>query len=232
MDSGDDDFGSNGHHEPLWRHVNIYEGNDSLDGENVRFLCDYCNRVFRGSYSTVEAHLLKACEGVTATIRAQIRNEFMASKHANIRTMPSDVPLTHTAAGSYPDDILDIALVQSKKRKRTSIVDENHCMEIRDHLDAIIARMFYSSGLPFSAAKNPYYQNSFSLATRKKDISGITNVENDSCMESDLVALIARIFYSSGLSSNIARNPYYLSSLSIASMTHIPGYVPPEPKKL
>lgn len=70
MDSGDDDSGNNGDREPLWRHINIFEGTNSLDGENVRFLRDYCNRVFRGSYSTVEAYLLKACEGVTDTIHA------------------------------------------------------------------------------------------------------------------------------------------------------------------
>lgn len=60
--------------------------------------------------------------------------------------MPADVPLTHSAAGSYPGGMSGKALVRSKKRKRVIVVDENHCMEIRDHLDAIIARMFYSSG--------------------------------------------------------------------------------------
>ncbi|CAN6360089.1 unnamed protein product, partial [Urochloa humidicola] len=35
-----------------------------------------------------------------------------------------------------------------------------------------------------------------------------------------------------GLPFNVARNPYFRSSFSIASMVHIPGYVPPGPKQL
>jgi hypothetical protein len=132
--------------EPLWRHVTILTEleTDSLEGETVKFLCDYCNRIFHGIYSTVEAHLLKACNGMTDIIHEQVRKEFLASNNA--RTMPTDVPLTVSAACNYPGCMSGKLLVQSKKRKRTEGVDENHCMEIREHLDAIIARMFYSSG--------------------------------------------------------------------------------------
>ncbi|KAL6609967.1 hypothetical protein ACP70R_039936 [Stipagrostis hirtigluma subsp. patula] len=167
-------------------HVNILEKADSLDGES-EVVCDYCNRTFCGSYSTAETHFLKACEGVSSTIRAQVRKEFLASKNANARTMPTHVLLRQSAASCYSGGMSGNALVQSKKRKRTTTVDEDHCMEIRDHLDVVIARMFYSS-----------------------DIPDCTN----------------------RLSSNLARNPYYHSSISIASMIHIPGYVPPGPKKL
>jgi hypothetical protein len=41
-----------------------------------------------------------------------------------------------------------------------------------------------------------------------------------------------RLFVPAGLSSNLTRNPYCHSSFSIASTTHIPGYIPPEPKQL
>ncbi|KAL6619232.1 hypothetical protein ACP70R_034371 [Stipagrostis hirtigluma subsp. patula] len=61
--------------------------------------------------------------------------------------MPTHVLLRQSAASCYSGGMSGKALVQSKKRKRTTTVDEDHCMEIRDHLDVVIARMFYSSGL-------------------------------------------------------------------------------------
>ncbi|CAL4901418.1 unnamed protein product [Urochloa decumbens] len=146
MDSGDSDSGN--YDEPLWKHVNALEEMCSLEGERVKFLCDYCNRTFLGSYSTVEEHLLRACEGMTPTIRAQVRNEFCESKKANARMRSADVPVPHSVACSYYGGIPDAgkAMVQSKKRKRSTCdLDEDYLMEVRDHLDAIIARMFYSS---------------------------------------------------------------------------------------
>ncbi|TVU19386.1 hypothetical protein EJB05_35531, partial [Eragrostis curvula] len=230
MQGEDNDSRNYENDEPLWRHVGILE--ESLGGDSVRFLCDYCNRIFCGSYSTVEKHLLKDCIGLTNTIRELVHNEFLASKRLKARAMPTCAPLTCSAAGSYSCGTSGKAVVKSKKRKKIMTADEDQFTEIRDLLDAIIARMFYSSGLPLSVANNPYYQNSFSLATRKNNIPGCSDEENRSFMKHQLGTQIARIFHSSGLSSNLARNPYYHSSFYIASMIHIPGYVPPGPKQL
>ncbi|CAN6350999.1 unnamed protein product [Urochloa humidicola] len=196
MDFGDN--GSGNYDEPLWKHVNVLEQTCLLEGESVKFLCDYCNRTFLGSYSTVEEHLLRACEGMTPTIRAQVRNEFCESKKANARMRSADVPVPHSIACSYYGGIPDAgkAMVQSKKRKRSvDDLDEDYLMEVRDHLDAIIARMFYSSGLPFNVARNPYYLSSYALATRKNDIPYCIDVEKD---RNHLSSQIARMFYSSG----------------------------------
>ena len=45
-------------------------------------------------------------------------------------------------------------------------------MQGRDGLDARIARMFFSSGLPFHLARNPYYREAFSYATNTPNLSG------------------------------------------------------------
>jgi len=42
----------------------------------------------------------------------------------------------------------------------------------RDGLDARIARMFFSLGLPFHLARNPYYREAFSYATNTPNLSG------------------------------------------------------------
>ena len=146
MESEDNDSGNCENDELLWSHVAILEEADSPEGEIVKFLCDYCNRVLSGNYSKVAKHLLKDCIGVTETIRAQVRNEFLAPKRVNARTIPTGVPWTSSAAGSSSCGTSGKVLVQAKKRKKSTTLDEDHCMEARGHLDTIIARMFYSSG--------------------------------------------------------------------------------------
>lgn len=39
-----------------------------------------------------------------------------------------------------------------------------HLLKISNQLDAIIARLFYSSGLSFNVSRNPYYQESYTFA--------------------------------------------------------------------
>lgn len=117
----------------------------------MNILCDYCNHTFLGSYSTVEEHLLRVCEGMTPAVRGQVRNELCESKKSKARTRPANVPLPlqYSAASSYFGGMPDTGkgIVQSKKRKMsTDDLDEYYLMEVRDNLDAIIARMFYSSG--------------------------------------------------------------------------------------
>lgn len=147
MESGDNDFGDNV--EPLWRHVDVLEESGSLDEDNVRFLCDYCNRVFHGDYSAVEAHLLasspsgiEACKGLTDTIRTQLENEYAAAIDSD------DVPLTHSATSSYSSgrSVTGKAIVLPKKRKKNTDMHEDLHAKLRDLLDAEIARMFYSAG--------------------------------------------------------------------------------------
>ncbi|RCV17706.1 hypothetical protein SETIT_3G241000v2 [Setaria italica] len=239
MASGDNDFGDNA--EPLWRHVDVLEGSGSLDEDNVRFLCDYCNRVFHGNYSAVEAHLLEwsrhgveDCTGLTDTIHTQLENEYVAAEDSNARTMPMDMPLTHSATSSDSSgrSVTGKAIVQPKRRKKSTDFHEDIRAMFRDLLDAEIARLFYSAGLALDVATNPYYDISFSLA-RKKDIPGCTDVKNASMESQDhWASQVAMIVYYSGLSFNLAKNPYYHGSLSVATMVHIPGYPPPGPEKL
>ena len=43
---------------PLWKYVTRLE-KASVGGGNVSFKCNYCEKIFKGSYSRVKAHLLK-----------------------------------------------------------------------------------------------------------------------------------------------------------------------------
>jgi hypothetical protein len=129
MASGDNDFGDNA--KPLWRHVDVLEGSDSLDDDNVRFICDYCNRVFHGNYSLVEAHLLgvEDCTGLTDTIRMQLDNEYVAAKDSDRRTTPVDVPLIHSATSSHSSgrSVTRKAIVHPKRRKNKDLHEGYSC---------------------------------------------------------------------------------------------------------
>ncbi|GJN14423.1 hypothetical protein PR202_gb01246 [Eleusine coracana subsp. coracana] len=249
MESGDN--GSGYYCEPLWIHVDILEESDQLDEDHVKFLCDYCNRVFHGNYSKVEEHFLKmtgrdACIGVTNTIRAQLESEVAAAKDLNGRSPPRQdlngrspprqVPLTQSGTSSYSGcmSVTGKAVLQPKKRMKTTDLDDDFCVKLRTILDAIIARLFYSSGLPFSVAMNPHYQSTFSLATGKKDTPGRTDGDDDSYMENQKLwnEQIMKIFLYSDLPFSLQRNPYYHAAFSLATCIHIPGYVPPGPDEL
>jgi len=57
--------------------------------------------------------------------------------------------------------------VDPKKRK-TSTVENAFNLQARETLDHEIARMFYSSGLPFHLARNPHYRKTFVYAANNK----------------------------------------------------------------
>ncbi|KAH1227924.1 hypothetical protein GmHk_10G028045 [Glycine max] len=68
--------------------------------------------------------------------------------------------------------------VDPKKRK-TSTVENAFNLQARETLDHEIARMFYSSGLPFHLARNPHYRKAFAYAANNQ-ISGYQPPESGS----------------------------------------------------
>ena len=57
-------------------------------------------------------------------------------------------------------------LIDGKRRKVTRISPIKKAIQnnTRHELDSRITRMFYTSGLPFNFARNPYYHNSYAYA--------------------------------------------------------------------
>jgi len=52
----------------------------------------------------------------------------------------------------------------NKGLKLKGALESSFNIQARDTLDCEIARVFYSSGLPFHLARSPYYRNAFSYA--------------------------------------------------------------------
>ena len=67
---------------------------------------------------------------------------------------------------------LDTLPLKRKKVTGDSPLEMAFNVQARQDLDYEIARMFYSSGLAFSLAKNPYYIRSYTRAANSKHLAG------------------------------------------------------------
>ncbi|XLS75709.1 hypothetical protein HN51_032574, partial [Arachis hypogaea] len=115
-----------------------------------------------GSYTRVRAHLLKIsgkgirfCAKVTST------------KLEELKKLDSESTLLHESkkAKSIPlPPLSNASEIDSRKRRATGPLEKAFNVNARETLDLHIARMFFSSGLPFHLAKNPYFVKAFSYA--------------------------------------------------------------------
>ncbi|CAO2045269.1 unnamed protein product [Urochloa humidicola] len=142
--------------KPLWRYVELLENTGKGDGGNKKSRCRLCNFIINGSYSRVKAHLLKVpgysvrfCPEASDQVLAQLNDEIAKAEVISARKLPRDIPL--------PGEGI------SRKRK-ISAIESSFNLETRSQLDALIARMFYTAGLPFNLARNPYFRKAFIFA--------------------------------------------------------------------
>jgi hypothetical protein len=145
--------------KPLWRYAEILERTGKGLGGNVRIRCRLCNHVWNGSYSRVKAHLLKIpgfgvkfCRVVTVHVLEQLKAKVVAASVVANRTLPRDIPLP--VEGN-----------EKRKRRGVSAIESSFNLDVRRQLDELIARMFYTGGLPFNLARNPYFRKAFMFAT-------------------------------------------------------------------
>ncbi|GJM88454.1 hypothetical protein PR202_ga04515 [Eleusine coracana subsp. coracana] len=151
---------------PLWDHVLVTERAPS--GGNTRWVCKYYNYNGYSSYTRVEAHLLQiknkgvgTCPKVSFEMLTELRNEVQRCKElverAKSRTVPMPtVPAPRDSSGN-----------KKSKRGPVCALEKTWATQDRKHLDALIARSFYSAGVPFNFARNPYLREAFSFATSR-----------------------------------------------------------------
>lgn len=148
---------------PLWRYVEKIEKTGGGKGGNAKFICRLCDREMSGSYSRVKAHLLKwsnngvrTCPKVTVDVLVQLKGEQERADAMTASNMPCNVPL------------LTDGNIIGRKRMASSTIEALFDAKTRSKLDALIARMFYSAGLPFSLARNPWFRQAFIFAANNK----------------------------------------------------------------
>ncbi|KAM0830201.1 hypothetical protein ACQ4PT_066366 [Festuca glaucescens] len=145
---------------PLWRYVQKVAKTGRGQGGNAKIICRLCNRDISGSYSRVKSHLLKLggggvkpCPKVTIDVLIQLKGEQDRADASS--NMPNNIPLPTDGNG------------RTRKRK-ASAIEECFDVDSRSKLDALIARMFYTAGLPFNLARNPWFRQAFMFAANGK----------------------------------------------------------------
>ncbi|KAG8373354.1 hypothetical protein BUALT_Bualt11G0015500 [Buddleja alternifolia] len=134
---------------PLWKYVTKMTRTKE-GGGNIPFTCNLSKATYKGSYSRVKSHLLKI-GGSRIKASSQSCSHFVSVDALNSMRQEG-----------YEYD--------PKKRK----VDGDNPIEKafnyigREQLDAEIAKMFYSAGLPFNLARNLHYVKTFSYATNNR----------------------------------------------------------------
>ncbi|KAJ1418855.1 Ribonuclease H-like superfamily [Sesbania bispinosa] len=147
--------------KPLWNCVTKIKNVGG--GGNFEIQCMLCDLSFNGSYTRARAHLLKitgkgvrGCKSLTPQRLVEFKK---MDNEAALRIDKSkakfvSLPLVgETNIGVDP-----------KKRKTSSALENAFNMQARETLDFKISRMFYSTGLPFHLARNPYFRRAFSYA--------------------------------------------------------------------
>ncbi|XP_061373230.1 uncharacterized protein LOC133315593 [Gastrolobium bilobum] len=106
-----------------------------------------------------EEEIYLGCKGIGKCLMVQNRDliemEKLEQEADQIKqsNAPIKVPLPPSSSSTCP-----------KKRKTTGSLEMAFNVGEREELNYLIARMFYSAGLPFNLAKNPYFQASYTYA--------------------------------------------------------------------
>uniref|UniRef100_A0A0A9FL63 BED-type domain-containing protein n=1 Tax=Arundo donax TaxID=35708 RepID=A0A0A9FL63_ARUDO len=132
---------------PLWDHVTILEP-AKTGGGNTKWKCNYCPMGKVTSYTRVEAHLLQfkgkgiaVCPNVSFEMLSYMRAEVKRCQDLVEKARERSVSLPTEPAPSHSQN-------SSKKNKRPeSQLEKAWAIQDRKHLDALIARGFYSGGM-------------------------------------------------------------------------------------
>ncbi|WVZ64311.1 hypothetical protein U9M48_013851 [Paspalum notatum var. saurae] len=172
---------------PLWDHVNILEKAKPGVGGKVLWKCKYCDFSKATSYTRVEAHLLwmknkgvALCPKVSYEMPCDMRREVQRCKELVERERTRYVPLPTGPAPSNE------TTARKKKRGPASALEKVWDLDNRRHLDALLARAFYSGRISFNFARNPYFREAISFAC-SHDLNGYVGPGYNKYRESLLV---------------------------------------------
>jgi len=92
---------------------------------------------------------------VIVYILEQLQAEVSTANATTGRNLPRDIQLP--TKGNE----------KMRKRRGVSAIECSFNLEVRSQLDELIARMFYTAGLPFNLACNPYFRKAFMFAANR-----------------------------------------------------------------
>ena len=112
---------------PLWRFV-TREPKVGKGGRNVAFQCNFCRKIYKGSYYRVKAHLLKI-KGVGVASCTKVTNENLVEmrkvmeeaeqrvKQSNLKQVPLPISSTATSNFENSSSSASTSAIDPKKEK-------------------------------------------------------------------------------------------------------------------
>ncbi|CAA7040561.1 unnamed protein product [Microthlaspi erraticum] len=148
---------------PLWKYVTKLD-KQGLTGGTWKFECTFYKIIRQGSYSRVKGHLLAVPQSGVAACTKVTRPQRQAMKKLEEEFLKKK---SESGAREVP---LACETENSAKRRRSSFspIVAAFGVEVREQLDQEIARMFYTGGLLFNLARNPYYHRSYQFAAAQR----------------------------------------------------------------
>ncbi|XP_049933543.1 uncharacterized protein LOC116252633 [Nymphaea colorata] len=147
--------------QPLWGYVQK-KGKAHGGGGNVIFECSFCRKEFTGTYTRVKAHLLhmkgngiQLCKNIKPDSVNELKKEQeqydmkRSGKQSGFLNIPS--VLLH-----------DDTVHEQKKRNLDTFqksIEQTFALQKRQELDRKVGTFFFSSCIPFNAARNPYWKD-------------------------------------------------------------------------
>ncbi|XP_021775239.1 uncharacterized protein LOC110739094 [Chenopodium quinoa] len=118
---------------------------------------------------------IQTCNKVKIDDLAKLRSLHRESEDYKKSLLPKVPPFSNEPISSHTSTEATSMRLGSfdnvKKRKSKNTISDAFNVKSRDHLDSEIARMFYTGGLPFNLARNPYYVSSYTMAANS-NLSG------------------------------------------------------------
>lgn len=155
---------------PLWKYVKKMD-KVGKGGGNNKFECNYCGKIFTGSYSRVKSHLLKmtgngisVCKKVSNEAYVEMQNLVKECEDRVKSSAPRPVPLPNSS--NPVNGYIDMLEPETQKKRKGGPLEKSFRTQDRDLCDAEVARMFYTGGLSFNLAKNPHYRASYTRASK------------------------------------------------------------------
>ncbi|XP_021717001.1 uncharacterized protein LOC110684870 [Chenopodium quinoa] len=118
---------------------------------------------------------IQTCNKVKIDDLAKLRKLHRESEDYKKSLLPKVPPFSNERISSHTSTKATSVRLGSadnvKKRKSNNTIPDAFNMKSLDKLDSEIARMFYTGGLPFNLARNPYYVSSYTIAANS-NLSG------------------------------------------------------------
>ncbi|XP_028062259.1 uncharacterized protein LOC114265639 [Camellia sinensis] len=140
---------------PLWGYVTKLVKRGEGGSGNTKFKCNFCDIEYQGSYSRVDQE-------------AENRKKLAKPKNVPLPPPSSQISASHGNVEDIGTFRMEGYAPRKIKAIGSSPLDRVFNQSAREHLHSLIARMFYSAGLPFHLAGNPYFIDAFQYAVENQ----------------------------------------------------------------